>query len=213
MPFTRWITPLNIARRFSTQMYVYMLPIASHDSVTGTKQNLVIPTPDGGVEHTSATFEYAGRWLARAKAAEVMLMPPQSYILAILARFMTGLTSPGGEARNAEAQVQRERFMEYSMKLPTAETKEGKEDPTAAIPWAQKVMSPRVLLVRGSDKRLVLGLDQPGRELEGTARGGDWERVVLVRITQSGPEKVEIRNREDVLAEEGRDGGTVKGLI
>lgn len=65
-------------------------------------------------------------------------------------------------------------------------------------------MSPRTLFVRGEDGRVVLGLEKPGPELEGSTRGGDWERVVLVRFTKKGPVEVEVRGREEIFEEERR---------
>lgn len=70
------------------------------------------------------------------------------------------------------------------------------------VRWAQKVMSPMGLLMRKSDGRSVLALDRPGVELEGSGRGGDGERVVLVRFTREGPRDVEVRWRREVLDEE-----------
>lgn len=72
------------------------------------------------------------------------------------------------------------------------------------------------MFVRRADGRLVLGLDKPGKELAGTQRGGDWERVVLVSFRKEGPRDVEVRGREEVLREEREmereeDGGKKKG--
>lgn len=63
-------------------------------------------------------------------------------------------------------------------------------------------MSPTSLFVRKSDSRVVLALDKPGPELANTGRGGDWDHVVLVRFTKSGPTGVEVRPRDDVLREQ-----------
>ncbi|KJZ76112.1 hypothetical protein HIM_04568 [Hirsutella minnesotensis 3608] len=112
VPFTRWITPVGPPKRFTTQMYLYLLPISRAD----VPSEMLIPTPDNGVEHTAAT--------------------------------------------------------------------------------------PVHLLVRKSDGRLVLGLDRPGPELKGTDRGGDWERVALVRFGKDGPRELDVRWRADVLREE-----------
>lgn len=57
------------------------------------------------------------------------------------------------------------------------------------------------------DGRSVLGLDYPGPELEGTGRGGDKERVVVVRFGKEGPRDVEVRERAEVLGEERIAGG------
>lgn len=57
------------------------------------------------------------------------------------------------------------------------------------------------------DGRSVLGLDHPGPELERSGRGGDGERVVLVRFRKEGPRDVEVRFRKEVLEEERRGKG------
>lgn len=49
---------------------------------------------------------------------------------------------------------------------------------------------------------MVLGLDKPGLELEGSGRRGDEERVVLVEFRKDGPRKVEVRWRREVFSEE-----------
>lgn len=54
------------------------------------------------------------------------------------------------------------------------------------------------------DGRSVLGLDYPGPELEGSGRGGDGERVVLVRFKKEGPRDVEVRGRREVFDAERR---------
>ncbi len=64
------------------------------------------------------------------------------------------------------------------------------------------MISPTGLLMRKGDGRSVLALDKPGRELEGSTRGGDGERVVLVRFGKEGPRDVEIRGRREILEEE-----------
>lgn len=69
------------------------------------------------------------------------------------------------------------------------------------VPWAEKVMSPLALMFRKSDGRSVLALDKPGPELKDGGRGGDYERVVLVKFSKEGPRDVEVRLRKEVLAE------------
>jgi len=56
--------------------------------------------------------------------------------------------------------------------------------------------------MRKSDGRSVLALDKSGLELEGSGRGGDSERVVLVKFSKEGPRDVEVRGRREVLEEE-----------
>ena len=103
-------------------------------------------------------------------------------------------------------QSERDALLEYLNKTPTVRPDrpegEAKLHPTAAIPWADKAISPTVIFMRRSDQRVVLGLDKPGPELKGTKRGGDWDRVVLVHFKGEGPRNVEVRWREDVVREE-----------
>lgn len=197
MPCTRWITPTTVPKRFTTQMYIYMLPIAQ----SNVPSEIHIPTPDGGVEHTAALFAPAQEFLKRARENSIILFPPQVYLLHLLTKFLTGPTASLEETKT-HFTLQRRKLRNFIKRVPTAETEKGKAHSTAAISWADKVMSPVHLLIRQSDQRIVLALDKPGPELKGTDRGGDWDRVALVKFSKAGPREVEIRRREDVLAEE-----------
>ncbi|PHH67352.1 hypothetical protein CDD81_118 [Ophiocordyceps australis] len=193
IPFTRWITPAALRKRFTTQMYLYFLPISST-----SPSEMLIPTPDGGIEHTAALFAPATRWLSQASAGQIILFPPQCYLLTLLARFLLG-PGAGLEEGPAHCTAQRRRLLAFLRRVPTA--KADKEHPTARIPWADKVMSPYHILVR-RDGRVVLGLEKPGLELQGTQRGGDMERVILVKHGNNGPQGVEVQSRVDVLEQE-----------
>ncbi len=50
VPFTRWLTPANIPKRYSTQMYLYFLPLESGPELGKQTNQMHIPTPDGGVD-------------------------------------------------------------------------------------------------------------------------------------------------------------------
>ncbi|POR33171.1 Nucleoside diphosphate-linked moiety X motif 19, mitochondrial [Tolypocladium paradoxum] len=197
IPFTRWITPVGVPKRFTTQMYVYLLPLSRP---TGPSEMLV-PTPDNGVEHTAALFAPPQTVLRRAAEHSMTLFPPQHYLVHLLARFLTGGTGALEEGPLHYA-AQRAKLLSFLRRVPTAETEEGRWNATSGISWADKVMCPRRMLTRASDGRVVLGLEKPGPELEGTRRGGDWERVALVRFGKGGPRDVEIRRRVDVMEEE-----------
>ncbi|KAK1752696.1 putative nudix hydrolase 7 [Echria macrotheca] len=202
IPFTRWITPMGMPKRFSTQMYLYLLPLS-----TSTASEVVVHTPthDGGVEHTAAKFDDAGEWLEKAQRGEIVLFPPQYYLLTLVAQFLSGAPAQSTDTHSREHyQAQRDALLQFLRTVPTTRTDSpstGKQHPTANIPWAEKVMSPTSLFMR-KDGRVVLGLDKPGPELKGSGRGGDWDRVVLVKFYKSGPSGVEVRWREDVLKEE-----------
>jgi len=216
-------------------MYVYMLPlslpVSSGSSSTATGNDLLlqdkqalIPTPthDGGVEHTAAAFDDAGVWLARARAGEIILFPPQFYLLHLVSQFCgpssissssssSSSSSPSSTSSSMTKEayaVQRAALLTFLRRTPTSEIFSDKDRAgrTGMIPWSDKVISPAALFVRRGDGRIVLGLDKPGPELKGTTRGGDWERVVLVNFRKEGPRDVEVRGREEVVKEE-REGG------
>ncbi|KAI5467506.1 hypothetical protein BGZ63DRAFT_371423 [Mariannaea sp. PMI_226] len=197
VPFTRWVTPATNPKRFTTQMYLYLLPL-SRGEMPG---EMLIPTPDNGVEHTAALFAPAHEFLSRASANSIILFPPQMYLLRIVANIFAG-TAPSPDQGPLHLRSQRDKLLSFLSTVPTAETEKGKQHKTALIPWAEKVISPHTLFIRKADKRIVLGLDKPGPELKGSDRGGDWENVVLVHFTKAGPTDVEVRRREDVLEEE-----------
>lgn len=178
-------------------MYLYMLPLTRSQMPS----EMLIPTPDDGVEHTAALFAPAQTFLSRASTNSIILFPPQAYLLHLVATIFT-TTSAAPEEGPLHLASQREKLLAFLSSAPTAETDKGKQHKTALIPWGDKVMSPHTLFVRKADSRVVLALDKPGPELKDSERGGDWERVVLVNFDKGGPTNVEIRRREDVLEEE-----------
>ncbi|KAI1446002.1 hypothetical protein F5Y02DRAFT_417611 [Annulohypoxylon stygium] len=206
IPFTRWITPTNQPRRYTTQMYLYMLPLSvSNDpAISAAQSEAMIPKPDGGVEITAARFDYASSWLEKQRKGEIVLFPPQYFLLHLVAQYLTGPPSePLSPSQLTEYyHAQRERLRKFIATVPTASEAKAANHPTAQIPWGDKVISPNVLGIRKSDRRSILGLDKPGPELRETDRGGDWERVVLVKFGKGVATNVEVRSREEVLAEE-----------
>ncbi len=172
-------------------MYLYMLPLATNSETSAatltsfpSASETVIPAPthDGGVEHTAARFLPAAEWLDMARTGEVILFPPQVFLLHLVAESF-------GSASSLQAQ---------RTALEDLLARAHGKDP----PWAEMCMSPTLLFKRKGDGRAVLGLDKPGPELEGSGRRGDSERVVLVRFGKEGPREVEVRLRRDVLGEE-----------
>lgn len=178
-------------------MYLYTLPITRNS----LPQEMHIPTADGGVEHTAALFAPPQAFLARQAAGEIILFPPQAFLLTLLTRFLTG-ASASLEEGAMHFVAQRKKLLSFIRRVPAADTAKGKEHATARISWGDKCISPHTLLMRESDNRVVLGLDKPGPELKDSGRGGDWERVVLVKFGKGGPTQVEVRQREEVLEEE-----------
>jgi len=190
-------------------MYVYMLPLStSSDPVLSAAQHeALIPTPDGGAEITTAQFEDVSTWLEKGRRGEIILFPPQHFLLYMLSQFLTGAppaaaTTTTGLSTEQHYEAQREKLRVFLNTVPTTSHPNALKHPTSRIPWADKVISPVTLGLRQSDKQVILGLDSPGGELKGTNRGGDWERVVLVTFSKAGPVNVEVRGREEILAEE-----------
>lgn len=198
IPFTRWITPHQMpgAKRFTTQMYLAFLPLATPGELRGDRDVNVhqTPTTDGGLEHTAATFAPAAEWLARQRRGEIVLFPPQCFLLTMVMRAFAAVPEGAGYEAQRAALLQ---FVRAGTRVGGA----GRARETAGIPWTEKVMSPEVLFRRESDGRLVLGVGKPGLELKGSGRGGDFERVVLVNFTKEGPRDVEVRDREEVMNE------------
>ncbi|KAI4148318.1 MAG: hypothetical protein L6R39_002813 [Caloplaca ligustica] len=162
-PFTRWLTPANIPKRFSTQMYLYFLPLAHN----GVPQTMHIPSDDGGIEHTEAEFLPPREWLDQARADKIILFPPQFFLLSLVADFLPHLTSDDMErTQTASLQSQRDALVDF-MK-------------TGDPPWGEKCISPWPFKQEG--KQLIMGLDDPGPELQGTSRKGDDERVIWVQF-------------------------------
>jgi hypothetical protein len=158
-----------------------------------TTSEALIPTPtsDGGVEHTAALFAPCSTWLAQARANEIILFPPQFYLMHLIAPFLSA-PPPYQAPTPEELQKQRDAVLAF-LQSPSS--------PSSA-PWSDRVMSPVGLFMRKSDGRSVLALDKPGLELEGSGRGGDPERVVLVRFSKAGPRDVDVRWRREALEEE-----------
>lgn len=171
VPFTRWLTPENISKRHSAQMYIYFLPIESSSQRTGSGDSGAeahIPTPDGGVEHTAAQFLYPQEWLDLALRNEVVLFPPQFFLLSIVADFLQCPPSDPKLDRSSIMQEQRDKLMTFV---------ETDGDP----PWGQKCISPNQIK-QEKGNILILGLGDPGPELRKTGRKGDMERVVKVDL-------------------------------
>src|SRR5271154_105186 len=88
---------MNIPKRFTTQMYIAFLDLPKSSSSKNADLNLpttseaLIPNPtsDGGVEHTAALFAPCSTWLSQARANEIILFPPQFYLMHLLAPFLS----------------------------------------------------------------------------------------------------------------------------
>jgi 8-oxo-dGTP pyrophosphatase MutT (NUDIX family) len=234
LPFTRWITPPNVPKRFSTQMYIYFLPLGSVSptkkaAAQGTppaaglegEDELVIPKPthDGGIEHTAARFLPPNKWIDLARQNRIILFPPQFLLTLLLAPYLSAtVTSPSSPTPSlAELQLEREKVMDFLRK---PRVYEGRPE----VSFAEACISPIVLGkgqygenaqdgVGGVDKHTaVLVLDQPGKEVDaqGLGRRGIREWVVTTKFKGEGPRDVDVRKREEVL---GKNFGDTKGKL
>lgn len=198
IPFTRWITPTNLPKRFTTQMYIYFLPLTQTSKKISSKSVIPVPTSDGGLEHTAALFASCKTWLEQARRNEIILFPPQFYLMHLLSPFLAP-SSSSSPLSTSKLQEQRDKARDFL---------KGDGGDGKGISWGEKVMSPIGILMRKSDGRSVLGLEKPGPELRDSGRAGDEKRVVLVRFGKEGPRDVDVRERVEVLEQErGKDGG------
>ena len=193
IPFTRWLTPATLPKRFSTQMYLYFLPTNSSLSSKTEKAQMHIPTPDGGVEHTAARFLYPQEWIDLALSGEIILFPPQFFLLSLIAPFLAAPSSNDDALDTKTLGYQRERLKRFV-------AEDG--DP----PWGQKCISPNP--IKKSGNYLITGLEGAGPELQGTGRKGDSMRVLRVELARDmergrrRPQPQEVAWRKDVFGEE-----------
>lgn len=223
IPFTRWVTPPNVPKRFTTQMYIYFLPLNSSSPTkkaasAGTppqsgvqeEDELVIPNPthDGGIEHTAARFLPPNKWIDLARQNRIILFPPQFFLTLMLSPYLSAsVTSPSSPTPSAtELAQEREKLMDF---LAKPRMYEGQPE----VPFSEACISPIVLGkgeygdkaqdgVGGVDKHTaVLVLDRPGEEVEasGNGRRGIREWVVTTKFKRDGPRDVDVRRREEVI--------------
>ncbi|KAJ6132538.1 hypothetical protein N7471_007753 [Penicillium samsonianum] len=175
IPFTRWITPAGVPHRYTTQMYLYFLPIP-RDHEQGLDTEVVIhPCHDGGIEITDARFLECSAWLRKAQAGQAKLLPPQYFLLSLASQFLDTWT------RSRQSLValrrQRRKFLQFVN--------------AGSLPWTQICISPTIDRIL-SDGRALVRLDSPGPELEGSGRSGVKDVVMLARFEKEGPRDIEI---------------------
>ncbi|KAL5341271.1 hypothetical protein BJX70DRAFT_359291 [Aspergillus crustosus] len=189
IPFTRWITPTNVPKRYTTQMYLYFLPLPlkSETSVLGEipaegeREEIQIPTSDGGVEIAEAQFLPASEWLRKAGQGEIILFPPQYVLLDLAAQFLD--KKPRTDSLD-ELQRRRGQLVDFAH--------------SGNPPWTEKCISPKVGKY-AEDGRAVMLLDHPGQELQGTDRRGESERVVLVRFQDGSARELSLGWKKDIF--------------
>ncbi|KAJ5888369.1 Cystathionine beta-synthase core [Penicillium taxi] len=158
IPFSRWITPNNVTRRYTTQMYLYFMPLAvnadedllSELPVEGEREEIQVPTSDGGIEVTEAQFLPAIEWLRRAQSGEIILFPPQYLLLHLVSGFLD--KQPRSDISVEEIEKRRAALVDFVQ--------------SGSPPWTQKCISPKMLKMT-DDGRVILALNEPGPELRG----------------------------------------------
>ncbi|KAF2216713.1 hypothetical protein CERZMDRAFT_92785 [Cercospora zeae-maydis SCOH1-5] len=204
-PFTRWITPTNVPKRFTTQMYLYFLPTLSSTPISEGSGNpddseaevsIPPPTTDGGKEHTTARFLPASAWLRLAQEGRIILFPPQFFLLHHVAQYLDDLKSPSEygsvsrkEVPREELEARRKRLLEF--------TKSG--EPSFVEACISPTTMPPPYGRKREDGRQVLALNRPGPELEGTDRKGPNDQCVLVDFKREGPRRLAVISRADAL--------------
>ena len=200
-PFTRWVTPTNVPKRFTTQMYLYFLPTLSSTPISEgsagddeAEVEIPSPTTDGGKEHTTARFLPASAWLRLAQEGRIIMFPPQFFLLHQVAQFLDGLTSPTDYASISREAVPREEMESRRKKLLDFAKGSGYIEacisPTSMPPPHGK---------KREDGRQVLALNKAGPELEGTSRKGVSDMCVLVDFKREGPRRLAVISREEAL--------------
>ncbi|KAJ5808175.1 hypothetical protein N7474_009444 [Penicillium riverlandense] len=193
IPFTHWVTPPNVPKRYTTQMYLYFMPLPVNVDESllkqlpseGERDELQIPTSDGGVEVTEAQFLPASEWLRRARSAEIILYPPQFLLLHLVSEFLD--QEPRANTSVEEMEKRRTALVDFVH--------------SGSPPWTDKFISPKMITMT-EDGRSVLGLDDSGLELKGLGKQGESERVVTVRFTKGSVREVNVGWRKEVLREE-----------
>ncbi|KAI9933326.1 hypothetical protein MW887_007799 [Aspergillus wentii] len=95
IPFTRWVNPIGVPYRYTTQMYLYFLPMDNHDlkrDILNMPREIHELTHDGGIEITDARFLESSEWLRKAVKKEVKLLPPQYFLVDLMAQFLDTYT-------------------------------------------------------------------------------------------------------------------------
>ncbi|KIX93173.1 uncharacterized protein Z520_11027 [Fonsecaea multimorphosa CBS 102226] len=176
IPFTHWVTPPNVPKRFTTQMYIYFVDPSE-------KGNPSVHATADQIETMAPEWRTARDWLSMARSGDIILFPPQFLLLYLVSEILDG---PG----ESEEDILKKREI-LKRRIDT----EGKP-----VPWKEKFISP-IGMSFGEDGRSVLALDKPGPELKGSDLKGDDEYVVIVKFNKEGPRDVEIGLRKDVLRE------------
>lgn len=190
IPFTHWITPPNVPKRFTTQMYIYFVDVAESGNpstrATGDK-----------IETMAPEWRRASAWLERARSGEIILFPPQFLLLYLISEVLDRGFVDGVAESDDVVVSKRDELRKVIEQGGTGGGKKGGQWPA----WRDKFISPIGLQFGRDDKRQVLGLDKPGPELKDSQLVGEWEHVVLVKFAKEGPRQVEVGFRDQILSE------------
>jgi len=155
----------------------------------GEREEIQVPSSDGGIEITEAQFLPASEWLRRAQSGGIILFPPQFLLLHLISGFLDQEPRPG--ASMEEMEKRRVALVKFVH--------------SGSPAWTDKCISPKMLKMT-EDGRTVLALDDAGLELKGSGRRGESDRVVLVRFKKGSVREVNVAWKRDALQErkEGR---------
>lgn len=227
VPFTRWVTPPNVPKRFTTQMYIYFLPLGSVSptkakgdggstktppaSGLAEEDEIVIPNPthDGGIEHTAARFLPPNKWIDLARQNRIILFPPQFFLTLMLAPYLSpSVRGPSDPIPSqSELAAERERCMKF---ITSPRYYHGEEE----VSFAEACISPLVLgkgaYGKGEGSQVgkvvdkytaVLDLNNPGEEVkkQGLGRRGLRQWVVTTKFKGEGPRDVDVKPRDEVF--------------
>lgn len=183
IPFTHWITPTNVPKRFTTQMYVYFVPVTE-------RRRHLLATADQ-VETMSPEWKTASEWTKEADSGKIILFPPQYILLHLIGKFLDhpSDSSDSRDVPEEERSSRREALRKFMLQ------------DQSPVPWTDKFISPSPMSRKWKDGRQILVLDKQGPELKESGLKGDTSRVVFVRFSKEGPREVEVMDREVVEAE------------
>lgn len=193
IPFSHWITPPKMQKRYTTQMYIYFMPLRSHlnnrtagQSPDNEEFEAQIPTTDGGIEVTAAHFLSSSEWIRLANAGKIILFPPQMVLLSILSEYLDPKDEVPSTLTSTQEIAHRRSELQYYIQSSTT-------------PWTEKYICP-IPIGRMSDGRTILGLHSPGLELESTGLKGELDRVVLIDHSKNGsPRNVAVAWRKELF--------------
>lgn len=143
LPFTQWVTPPTVPRRFHTYFYVAFLKAAPATGFTSGGKQDRLPTPDGGQEVIAARFVHTKTALSESGEHKIALMPPQVYMLTTLMEVLRG---------DENTEEQRERVKALSQG-----------------PFGHMIMHPRAMPEKDENGYTILTYD--GDETRGGPKG------------------------------------------